>query len=382
MAVYNGSVITNVTRPSQPTEPLVARKLEFGKMFTPNFFMAEYRGGDWRNPRIQPLEPFSLHPASMVFHYAQTIFEGLKAYRHDNGRIVLFRPEMNAARFRRSADRMRMPDVSDAFFLEAVHALVENERHFVPAAPGCLYVRPVLMGVDAALGVKSSNDFIFYILTLPSGPYFKDAGEGPGAIDVLVTRSTVRSAPGLMGSVKAGANYAGTLKVTEDAKALGCAQVLFLDAREHKYLEELGGMNVMFVQGNTLRTPPLGDTILNGVTRASLLEIARDLGLETSEAPIAIDEIVAGAKNGTITDAMACGTAAVVIGIKRLVFEDGSSVELPGACRQRRRAGSTTRWSTSSTAARRTATAGCERSAASRPRRQDKSEVGSRKSEV
>ena len=331
MAVYNGRVITNVTRPSQPTEPLVARKLEFGKMFTPNFFMAEYRGGDWRNPRIQPLEPFSLHPASMVFHYAQTIFEGLKAYRHDNGRIALFRPEMNAARFRRSADRMRMPDVSDAFFLEAVHALVENERHFVPAAPGCLYVRPVLMGVDAALGVKSSNDFIFYILTLPSGPYFKDAGEGPGAIDVLVTRSTVRSAPGLMGSVKAGANYAGTLKVTEDAKALGCAQVLFLDARDHKYLEELGGMNVMFVQGNTLRTPPLGDTILNGVTRASLLDIARDLGLETSEAPIAIDEIVAGARNGTITDAMACGTAAVVIGIKRLVFEDGSSVELPGS---------------------------------------------------
>jgi branched-chain amino acid aminotransferase len=267
----------------------------------------------------------------MVFHYCQTIFEGLKAYRHDNGRIVLFRPELNAARFRRSAERMRLPDVSDDFFLEAVHALVENERNFVPAAPGCLYVRPVLMGVDAALGVKSSNDFIFYILTLPSGPYFKDAGEGPGSIDVMVTRSTVRSAPGLMGSVKAGANYAGTLKVTEEAKALGCAQVLFLDAREHKYLEELGGMNVLVMQGNTLRTPPLGDTILNGVTRASLVEIARDLGMETREAPIAIDEIVAGVKNGTITDLMACGTAAVVIGIRRLVFEDGSSLELPGA---------------------------------------------------
>jgi branched-chain amino acid aminotransferase len=323
-------VITNVTRPSMPTEPLVARKLEFGKMFTPNFFVADYRGGEWINPRIQPLEPFSLHPASMVFHYCQTIFEGLKAYRHDNGRIVLFRPELNAARFRRSADRMRMPDVSDAFFLEAVQALVENERHFVPAAPGCLYIRPVLMGIDAALGVKSSTEFIFFIMTLPSGPYFKDTGEGPGSINVMVTKSTVRSAPGLMGSVKAGANYAGTLKVTEDAKALGCAQVLFLDAREHRYLEELGGMNVMFVQGNTLRTPPLGDTILNGVTRASLVEIARDLGMETSEQPISIDEIVAGVKDGTITDAMACGTAAVVIGIKRLVFEDGSSLELPG----------------------------------------------------
>ena len=313
-----------------PTEPLVARKLEFGKMFTPNFFVAEYRGGEWHNPRIQPLEPFSLHPASMVFHYCQTIFEGLKAYRHDSGRIVLFRPELNAARFQRSAERMRLPEVSEDFFLEAVHALVENERHFVPAAPGCLYVRPVLMGVDAALGVKSSSEFIFYVMTLPSGPYFKDAGEGPGAINVLVTRSTVRSAPGLMGNVKAGANYAGTLKVTEDARALGCAQVLFLDAIEHKYLEELGGMNVMIVQGNTLRTPPLGDTILNGVTRASLVEIARDLGMEAIEAPISIGEVIAGVKNGTITDAIACGTAAVVIGIKRFVFDDGSSLDLPG----------------------------------------------------
>jgi branched-chain amino acid aminotransferase len=323
-------VITNVTRPSMPTEPLVARKLEFGKMFTPNFFVAEHRGGEWHNPRIQPLEPFSLHPASMVFHYCQTIFEGLKAYRHDSGRIVLFRPELNAARFRRSAERMRLPEVSEDFFLEVVKALVENERHFVPAAPGCLYIRPVLMGVDAALGVKSSSEFIFYVLTLPSGPYFKDAGEGPGAINVLVTRSTVRSAPGLMGSVKAGANYAGTLKVTEDARALGCAQVLFLDALEHTYLEELGGMNVMIVQGNTLRTPPLGDTILNGVTRASLVEIARDLGMQVSEAPISIDEVIAGVKNGTVTDAIACGTAAVVIGIKRFVFDDGSSLDLPG----------------------------------------------------
>ncbi len=314
-----------------PTEPLVARKLEFGKMFTPNFFVAEYHDGEWNNPRIQQLEPFSLHPASMVFHYCQTVFEGLKAYRHDNGRIVLFRPELNAQRFRRSAERLRLPAISDEFFLEAVQALVENERHFVPAAPGCLYVRPVVMGVDAALGVKSSNDFIFFVITLPSGPYFKDAGEGPGSINVFVATSTVRSAPGMMGSVKAGANYAGTLKATEDARALGCAQVLFLDAREHKHVEEMGGMNVMFVQGNTLRTPPLTDTILDGVTRASLLEIARDLGMEVSEAPISIDEVVAGVKGGSITEAMACGTAAVVIGIKRLAFEDGSSLEMPGS---------------------------------------------------
>ena len=148
----------------------------------------------------------------------------------------------------------------------------------------------------------------------------------------MVSTSTVRSAPGLMGNVKAGANYAGTLKVTEDAKALGCAQVLFLDSAEHRYIEEMGGMNVMFIEnGRRLRTPPLTDTILNGVTRASLLEIAKDLNLEPSEEPITIDEVVAGVRNGTITDLMACGTAAVVIGIKRLMFEDGSSLELPGA---------------------------------------------------
>lgn len=325
-------MITNLTRPTTPAEPLVARKLEFGKMFTPNFFLTEYKNGEWRNPRIQKLEPFSLHPASMVFHYCQTVFEGLKAFRQDNGRIVLFRPEMNARRFQKSADRLSMPKIDEAFFLEAVCALVENERHFVPEAPGCMYVRPVVMGVDAALGVKSSSEFVFFIITLPSGPYFKDAGEGPGSIDVLVAKSTVRSAPGIMGSTKAGANYAGTLKITENAKKVGCSQVLFLDSREHTFIEEMGGMNVMFAQNGTLRTPPLSDTILNGVTRDSLLTIARDLGIETSEAPISIDEVVNGVKSGAISEAMACGTAAVVIGIRNLHVEDGSSVRVSAQC--------------------------------------------------
>jgi branched-chain amino acid aminotransferase len=315
-----------------PSEPLVPRKLEFGRMFTPNFFVAEYRGGQWRNPRVQRLEPFSLHPASMVFHYCQTVFEGLKAFRQDDGRIVLFRPEMNARRFQRSAERLRIPRIDEAFFLEAVQALVENERYFVPPAPGCLYVRPVVMGVEPALGVKSAGEFIFFILTLSSGPYFKDAGEGPGSIELLVSTSVVRSAPGMMGSVKAGANYAGTLKVTEEAKALGCAQVLFLDARDHRYVEELGGMNVMFVQEGRLRTPPLTDTILDGVTRESLLNIAGDLGIHASAEPIAIDEVVDGLKRGSISEVMACGTAAVVIGIRSLRFEDGSAVGVSGAC--------------------------------------------------
>jgi branched-chain amino acid aminotransferase len=318
--------ITHLAPPTTPDEPLDPRQLEFGKMFTPNFFLAEYRTGEWHNPRIQRVEPFTLHPASLVFHYSQTVFEGMKAFRQDNGRVVLFRPEMNAKRFQESADRLSIPRVDEALFLQAVSELVENERHFLPGAPGCLYIRPTLMGIDATLGVKSASEFVFFVLTLPSGGYFKGAGEGPGAIDVLVSQSVVRAAPGGMGNVKAGGNYAGTLKITEDAKAIGCSQVLFLDARDRRYVEEMGGMNIMFVQNGGLRTPPLTDTILRGVTRDSLLVLARDLGLEVSEKPIAIDEVVDGLKDGTIAEIFACGTAAVVIGIKSLRFEDGSSI--------------------------------------------------------
>jgi branched-chain amino acid aminotransferase len=325
--------ITNLTKPSKPDQPLDPLQLEFGKMFTPNFFVSEYRNGEWRNPRIQPLEPFSLHPASLVFHYAQTVFEGLKAFRQADGRAVLFRPEMNAKRFQLSADRLSIPRVDETFFLEATSELVDNERNYLPAAPGCLYIRPTLMGVDATLGVKSASEFIFFILTLPSGGYFKgaSAAAGPGGIDVLVTRSTVRTAPGAMGSVKAGANYAGTLKITEQAKAAGCSQVLFLDSHHHQFIEEMGGMNIMFVEGNRLRTPPLTDTILRGVTRDSLLVIAKEQGLEVSEAPITIDEVTAGVQAGTMSEVFACGTAAVVIGIRSLRFEDGSSIRTSAA---------------------------------------------------
>jgi branched-chain amino acid aminotransferase len=318
--------IAHLAPPSTPDKPLDPRQLEFGKMFTPNFFLTEYRNGEWRNPRIQRVEPFALHPASLVFHYSQTVFEGMKAFRQESGRVVLFRPEMNAKRFQQSADRLSIPRVDEDFFIQAIRELVENERHFLPGAPGCLYIRPTVMGIDATLGVKSASEFIFFILTLPSGGYFKGAGEGPGAIDVLVSQSVVRAAPGGMGNVKAGGNYAGTLKITEDAKAIGCSQVLFLDARDRRYVEEMGGMNIMFVQNGRLRTPPVTDTILRGVTRDSLLILARDLGLEVSEEQIAIDEIVDGLKAGTISEVFACGTAAVVIGIKSLRFEDGSSI--------------------------------------------------------
>jgi branched-chain amino acid aminotransferase len=320
--------IANLTTPSAPTEPLDPAKLEFGRMFTPNFFVSEYRNGDWTRPRIQPIEPFALHPAANVFHYAQTVFEGLKAFRHDDGQIALFRPDMNARRFRKSTARLAIPEIDEAFFLQAVRALVENERHWVPGAPGCLYIRPTVMGIEPSLGVKASNEYIFFVLTLPSGSYFKGVGSGPGSIDVLVSTSVNRAGHGGTGAVKAGANYAGTLQITEKAKKLGCSQVLFLNEGK---IDEMGGMNVMFVQNGRLRTPPLTDTILDGVTRDSLLTIARDLGMQTSEEPIALDEIVAGVKDGSVTDMMACGTAAVVIGIRALLFEDGTKLEMPAA---------------------------------------------------
>jgi branched-chain amino acid aminotransferase len=323
--------IANLTQPSVPLEPVDPKQLEFGKMFTPNFFITEYRNGEWNNPRIQPLGPFALHPASTVFHYSQTVFEGLKAFRHNDGQVALFRPDMNAKRLRHSCDRLAIPPIDEALFLDAIAALVENERHFVPPAPGCLYIRPTVMGVDASLGVKSASEFIFFVLTVASGPYFKGAGEGPGAIDVFVTKSVVRACPGGTGSAKTGGNYAGTLRVTEEAKRFGCSQVLFLDAHDHRNVEEMGGMNVMFVQNGRLRTPPLTDTILAGITRQSLLVLAKELGFEASEERIAIDEVVAGVADGSITEMMACGTAAVVVGIRTLSFEDGSKIQLVGS---------------------------------------------------
>ncbi len=322
--------ISNQTRPSAPPAPLDPATLDFGKNCSPNFLVMDYRNGEWGNARVQPIEPFRMHPATSVLHYAQTIFEGMKAYRHEDGTIALFRPELNAKRFRDSASRMMIPEIDEQFFLTAVSTLVENERHWVPPAPGCFYIRPTAMGVDVALGVKSASEFLFFILTLPSGPYFAGTGTGPRAIDVLVTRSVVRTCLGATGHIKAGANYAGTLKITEEAKKKGCAQVLFLDAGKHSLVEEMGGMNVLFVQQGKLRTPPLSGTILNGVTRSSLLVLAKDLGMDVSEDPITIEEVAAGAKDGSITEMMACGTAAVVMGIKSLKQEDGSAITFPG----------------------------------------------------
>jgi branched-chain amino acid aminotransferase len=322
--------IANLSAQRTPPIPLDPKDIEFGRTCTPNFFVAEYRGGRWHEPRIEALHRFQLHPASNVFHYGQAIFEGLKAYRHGEEKVALFRPEMNAHRFDTSAARMGMPLVGEELFLEAVHRLVDIERAFIPEAPGTLYIRPTMIGTEPCLGVRSSNEFIFYVITLPSGAYFKEMLAGTGTVRVFVEQSTSRAAPGGTGAVKAAANYAVTLKTISDAKQRGCSQVLYLDAARRQRVEELGGMNVFFVRDGELITPTLNGTILPGVTRDSLLILGPSLGIPAREADIDIDEVVAGIRSGSITEAIACGTAATVVGISELVFEDGRTLQVGG----------------------------------------------------
>jgi branched-chain amino acid aminotransferase len=323
--------IRRTGKPSQPDRSLDPAKIEFGRSFTPNFFAMHYENGAWGDPVVEPLHNFSLHPAALVFHYAQAIFEGLKAYRWSDGSVVLFRPEANAKRFNSSARRMNMPEVPEQLFLDGISNLVDMERGFVPEAPGSLYIRPTMIATESCVGVRSSKEFIFYVITLPTGAYFPKAPLGAGNIRVQIAESAARAAHGGTGNVKAAANYAVTLRGIEEAKKNGCDQVLYLDATGERFVEEMGGMNVFFVREGQLLTPPLGDTALPGVTRDSILKLAQHLGIPVAEKPLQIDEVVRDIRSGKITEAMACGTAAVVTGIGSLRFEDGEIVELKQA---------------------------------------------------
>lgn len=320
--------IKNLATVTRPEKSLDAAEIDFGKTFTPSLFRMEYRDGAWKDPRVEPFGKFELHPAAIVLHYAQTIFEGLKAFRQDSGRIVLFRPEMNARRFNRSAARLAMPEVDEELFVEAVRQLVTNERHHVPERPGSLYIRPTMIGTEPTIGVKTASEYIFFILSLPTGSYFREARRGPGLINVLVSESVVRACPGGAGNVKVGGNYAVTLGITGEAAKRGCAQVLFLDSGSRRRIEEMGGMNIFFVRDGALVTPPLCDTILAGITRDTILTLARDLGIPASEEVLYIDQVVQEIRGGRITEALACGTAAIVTGIGALQFENGENVQI------------------------------------------------------
>ena len=299
-------------------------RLEFGKHFSPDWFVSEYRNGSWQNARVEPSHNISLHPAAIVLHYGQSIFEGMKAYRWANGKVALFRPKENAKRFARSAERMAMPLVDADFFVEAVKALVRTDAAFVPREPGSLYIRPTMMGTEACIGVRASHEVLFFIITLPSGAYFAGTDANTvGSVRVYVAETSSRAAHGGTGDVKASANYAISLHTIEEGKRKGCSQVLFLDSGGKRQVEELGGMNVFFVENGMLVTPPLHDTILPGITRDSVIQVARDLGITVRESPVQIDEAAEKIQAGTISEVFACGTAAVVIGIDEFLFESG-----------------------------------------------------------
>jgi branched-chain amino acid aminotransferase len=309
-----------------PAEKMKAKvadetKLGFGKVFTDRMLIVEWKAGEgWVDARIEPYGPFSLDPACLVFHYAQEIFEGLKAYRWADGSIALFRPEMNARRFNRSADRMCMAEVPEELFLKGIEELVKLEKDWVPSSEDTsLYIRPTLIAVEPVLGVKPSDHYYFYVILSPVGAYYA-AGFNP--VKILVEDKFVRAAEGGTGEAKTGGNYASSLKAALEAKKKGYDQVLWLDGSKRCFIEEVGAMNMLFAYGNHVVTAPLTGTILNGITRDSVLKLAGKLGFTVEERQIHVDELMDDIRNGKVTEAFGSGTAAVITPVGALCFRD------------------------------------------------------------
>ena len=294
----------------------------FGRAFTDHMASAVWSEADgWHDLKVEARAALTLDPSASVFHYAQEVFEGMKAYPLDNGGVALFRPEQNARRMIRSAERLAMPPVPEAMFLDAVRALVEVERDWVPHDAGALYLRPFVVATEAFLGVRPARAYRFCVIACTVGDYF--AGGKPG-ISLWATTEHTRAAPGGTGEAKCGGNYATSLLAQRDAVAKGCDQALFLDACERRHVEELSGMNVFLVRRDgSLVTPPLTGTILPGITRDSLLTLVRSWGQEALEEPVSLDGWRAGAADGSVAEAFACGTAAVVTPILRVQSTGG-----------------------------------------------------------
>ncbi|MEA1648391.1 branched-chain amino acid aminotransferase [Nitrospirillum sp. BR 11164] len=305
-----------IDRTSNPTDDATrARILEnpgFGKVFTDHMVTIRWTEGQgWHDAKVTARVPFALDPAAAVLHYAQEIFEGMKAYRAADGGVTLFRPDANARRFRESAERMAMPLISEELFLEAVEQLVRIDQAWIPGGEGgSLYIRPFMFANEAFLGVRPASEYIFCVIACPVGAYFKG---GAKAITIWAPENYTRAAPGGTGAAKCGGNYAASLIAQLEASKHGCDQVVFLDAAEHRWIEELGGMNVFFVRDDgSLLTPPLSGTILPGITRDSIIQLARSLGHTVVEEPYSLAQWKEDAATGRVREAFACGTAAVL----------------------------------------------------------------------
>jgi branched-chain amino acid aminotransferase len=293
----------------------------FGRIFTDHMAIVRYnQAKGWHDARVEARANFALDPATAVLHYAQEIFEGLKAYKRDNG-VNLFRPDANARRFRNSAERMAMAPVPEALFIEAVEQVVRIDSAWIPGGEGSLYMRPFMIASEIFLGVKPSAEYIFAVIASPVGSYFKG---GPAPVSIWVSENYTRAAIGGTGAVKCGGNYAASLRAQAEAIEHGCDQVVFLDAIERRYVEELGGMNVFFVHDDgSIVTPTLTGSILEGITRNSVLTLAADLGHKIDERPVSIDEWRDGVASGRIVEVFACGTAAVLTPVGMLRWEGG-----------------------------------------------------------
>ncbi len=311
------SITKNPNKTTLPDEST----LGFGKVFTDHMFVMDYEyGRGWHNARIVPFERLSIHPASTVLHYGSEIFEGLKAYRTENGEIRLFRPMENIRRMNASADRMCLPAIDENDFLQALVTFVELEKDLVPHSFGTsLYLRPFMFGNDETLGVHTVHHATFMIIASPSGSYY---AEGINPVKIMIESEDVRAVKGGTGAVKCGGNYAASNRAGEKAAQKGYSQVLWLDGIHRKYIEEVGAMNVMFKIDGEILTPELTGSILPGITRKSCIEVLRNMGYTVSERKISIDELIDALKSGSLEEAWGCGTAAVVSPIGRFCYND------------------------------------------------------------
>jgi len=323
-----------IERTQTPKQKPHANELGFGKYYTDHMFILDYdEGQGWHDARIVPYQPITLDPAAKVFHYGQTVFEGLKAYRTESGSIALFRPDMNVKRLNRSNDRMSIPPIDEQLALEALKQLVMVDQDWVPDTPQTsLYIRPFVIATEAALGVSPSRQYKFMIIMSPVGAYY---AEGIKPVSIYVESEYVRAVAGGVGHVKTAGNYAAGLKAQEGASEQGCSQVLWLDGVHRRYVEEVGSMNVFFRIGDKVVTPALTGGLLPGITRDSVIHLLRHWEVEVEERLIPIDELVQAQRDGSLKEMFGTGTAAVISAVgslywhgEKLTIGDGSTGEL------------------------------------------------------
>ena len=319
--------IKYITLPESESKPKYEseKTLGFGKIFTDRMFVMEYKDGSWENPTIKKYSSIVLDPSAIVLHYGQEIFEGQKAFSTPDGHINLFRPDKNALRFNSSARRMMMPEIDPEDYLFALMELIKLEKDWTPKSPGTsLYVRPTMIGTEPGLGVRPSTDYLFYIILSPSGPYFP---EGFQCVKIFVSEFYIRAAPGGTGIAKTGGNYAASLLVGSEAERYGCSQVLWLDAIQKEYVEEVGASNIFFVYEDTVYTAPLSSgTILPGVTRDSTIQLAKDKGLTVKEEALSIKTVIEGIHDGKISEIFMSGTAASIAPVGSLYYKNSEHI--------------------------------------------------------